>query len=126
MNLDKLHKKISEVKELDKEIVIIEKMLNTLAGQPSKIGFEMTVKTEKEKENILGEDGSLKSDENKDYNSVFFRYAIEPIIYCKQEDDNKLSFNCGKLNEPMAMQILSYLHKEYTTYREKILKEIKV
>jgi len=121
----KLSKKIETIKQLDKEIINIEKIA-MLISNGNKCGFKISVEKnpeEEEKKPILDSDGSLIINITEVAATQTHWLFGGGSTDTPKKDKNKKSFK-SPLNDKFGLQILGIVLSEKNSIRNRIIKEI--
>lgn len=125
--IDKAAKIVAKIKELDAEIISIDRMAAHIASNPVKCSVSLTAKEIKSKEDsakpvTFDEDGSLVREAS---NQIFFGYQIVPFGHSvtpeKKDDEGALKL---LISPTSSMNILAYLLQDLTTKRMELINQI--
>jgi len=128
--LDKANKLYSRIKELDAEIIEIERFADAIASKKAKIKFSLSYadleKVAEQDKVVLDDNGFLVKGGKKEYTSMFSFWMQNPLgnRSCEKPEktyDGKIKY---ELDDSLALQVLGVLLKDKMEVREKAMKAI--
>jgi hypothetical protein len=124
--LEKAAKIYEQIKQLDADIIEIDKFALTVANNETECCFELRCKDltkQKEKENKLefDEDGSIKKETDNLYTRLMFSWT-QPSAIAPPDDDIIIK---SQLSVNNVMNMLGILLNDKQTKRQKLIENIK-
>jgi|DEB0MinimDraft_3_1074331.scaffolds.fasta_scaffold74369_3 hypothetical protein len=125
---EKANKVYGKIKDLDKEILEIEKFAEALlkTEKPVKFSFKASLPKDDSKESILDEDGSLKSmtTEYKPKSMFSAMFNIHDYYDTSADADKNVVEHDGSFNSRYALIFLDVLLKEKNNTRYELMNQL--
>ena len=133
INIDKISKLIERLKELNADIITIEKIVLLISDSDKSFDYDFSLAVtdlnpqKDEKKNILDEDGSLiKSDDNvltPEFGFSIFSHIAHKMLRRGSENSNKTTYEINtKININTMLSMLGIIMNERQEERNKIIK----
>ena len=129
--IEKVTKILTKVKQLDSEIIAIEKMARTLSENIYDVdfGLSFTPVVKNDKVDVLDSDGFLKKDTQEsgfiDGIGWILRYSCHPEELTSKKKNTTIHIS-DKVNESLALKLLAVILRDKQSVRDNLMVELRL